>query len=478
MAADAALHLTPARINDVHSKLNRTSVTHYRVASRADHVRDAIRLAERHDLGMATCGGRHAMGGQQFARDGLVLDMSGMDRVLSFDGASGLIEVQAGIRWPRLFREYRRLQGKDFRWGIRQKQTGADELSIGGAVAANIHGRVLDNPPLIEDIVSFRLIDADGRLRTCSRSENVDLFRLVVGGYGLFGVVVSVTLQLAPRQKLERVVEVRHSGDLAELFADRIGSGYVYGDFQFATDERSEDFLRRGILSCYRPTAASTPIPDGQRYMTERGWQDLLYLAHADKSRAFDEFSQFYLATSGQIYWSDEHQFTVYLDDYHGALDRRLGGSHRGSEMITELYVPVNRVRDFLEECRRVLRRHDANLIYGTVRLIREDKESFLAWARRDFACVVFNLHVDHTGEDIAKTRRCFRALIDVALRYEGSYFLTYHGYASRRQLLAAYPQFPRFLAQKRALDPRGRFSSDWYRRQCALLGLPYRCAA
>ncbi len=39
-------------------------------------------------------------------------------------------------------------------------------------------------------------MDGDGRLRTCSRTENGDLFRLVIGGYGLFGVVTRVRLQV------------------------------------------------------------------------------------------------------------------------------------------------------------------------------------------------------------------------------------------------------------------------------------------
>ena len=52
-------------------------------------------------------------------------------------------------------------------------------------------------------------IDAKGEVKHCSRSENAELFRLAVGGYGLFGFVYSVTLRLVPRRKVERVVEVR-----------------------------------------------------------------------------------------------------------------------------------------------------------------------------------------------------------------------------------------------------------------------------
>lgn len=35
----------------------------------------------------------------------------------------------------------------------------------------------------------------------------------------------------------------------------------------------------------------------------------------------------------------------------------------------------------------------------GTIRLIERDDETFLAWARQPYACVIFNLHVVHTAE-------------------------------------------------------------------------------
>jgi hypothetical protein len=108
------------------------------------------------------------------------------------------------------------------------------------------------------------------------------------------------------------------------------------------------------------------------------------------------------------------------------------------------------------------LRPRGVPVIYGTIRWIRRDDESFLAWAREDFACVIFNLHTDHArlGPAVA----AFRALIDLALSFGGSYFLTYHRWARRYQVEQAYPQFGEFLAAKARHDPEGRFQSEWWR--------------
>ena len=156
-----------------------------------------------------------------------LLDTRGLDRVLDFDAERGTIAVEAGIQWPALI-EYlaQAQQGREQQWGIAQKQTGADRLSIGGAIAANVHGRGLTMKPLISDLESFVLVDGEGRAATCSRDENPDLFRLAAGGYGLFGCIYATTLRLVRRQKLERVVEVALIDDLIEKL-DGAGRGRV-----------------------------------------------------------------------------------------------------------------------------------------------------------------------------------------------------------------------------------------------------------
>jgi hypothetical protein len=98
------------------------------------------------------------------------------------------------------------------------------------------------------------------------------------------------------------------------------------------------------------------------------------------------------------------------------------------------------------------------------VRLIEREDETVLAWAREPWACIVFNLHVDHTPEGIERAADAFRRLIDRALAHGGSFYLTYHRWATREQVEAAYPQFVEFLHEKLRCDPEERFQSDWYR--------------
>ena len=190
-------------------------------------------------------------------------------------------------------------------------------------------------------------------------------------------------LRLIPRQKIQRVVEVRTIDDLPKAFEQRIADGYMFGDFQFSVDERSDDFLRKGVFSCYRPVDSGTPMPAVQRELVDEDWHALLLLAHNNKAMAFDQYSKYYLSTSGQIYWSDTHQLSTYLDDYHVRLDKQLGVKDRATEMITEIYVPRPDLPSFMAEVAKVFRTNGVPIVYGTVRLIEQDDESFLAWAKR-----------------------------------------------------------------------------------------------
>jgi len=452
-------------VNDVHSRLNRTVVHRVVKPHSVADIQRAIRLARAEGRAISIAGARHAMGGQQFGADTVLLDMSRMTRVIHFDPDQGTVEVEAGIDWPTLMAYLAKAQEQQREaWGIRQKQTGADRFSIGGSLAANIHGRGLGFKPIVDDVESILLVDSQGALRTCSRSTNRELFRLVVGGYGLFGVIAHVKLRLMPRQKLERLVELAEVDEVVAFLEQRRREGFLYGDFQFSTDPASTNYLRLGVVSCYRPVDASTAIPRTQKALSVQDWKELYYLSHTDPAGAFKKYTRHYLATSGQIYWSDTHQLSPYFPGYHVELDRKSNASVPGTEMITELYVPREDVGAFMNQVRRDFRRHNAQVVYGTVRLIERDQESFLAWAKQNYACVVFNLHVDHDPDGLSRARRDFRLLIDRALAFGGSFYLTYHRWATRRQVEACYPEFPEFLDRKLHYDPLELFQSDWYR--------------
>lgn len=456
---------TPAGVdvNDTHSKLNPSRVREVQQPHSLESLCEIVSSAAIMGAQISIAGARHAMGGQQFGADTVLCDTRGLNKLIHFHEARGVAEIEAGATWPEVVQALHASQpGIAQPWTIIQKQTGADQLTLGGAVGANIHGRGLTMKPFVDNIEALSLVNAQGELLRCSRTENRELFQLVIGGYGLFGVVYSVSLRLARRKKMRRVVEITTTDTIVAQFADRVQAGFTFGDFQFATDERSPDFLHRGVFACYEEVAMDTPIPCGQQELSSQQWQALIGLAHTDKAQAYERYAGHYLSTNNQVYWSDSMQMSTYITDYHKTLDLQSGKC--GSEMITELYVPRNSLSDFMRKCTADFRRNGANLIYGTIRLIERDDETFLPWAREPWACIVFNLHVDHTPIGILQAADAFRQLIDRALEFGGTYYLTYHRFATLDQVRAGYPRIAEFLRQKLVQDPAELFTSDWYR--------------
>src|SRR5438105_12649005 len=241
-----------------------------------------------------------------------------------------------------------------------------------------------------------------------------------------------------------------------------IAQEFLYGDFQFSVDEKSPDFLQRGVFSCYEPIDEHQPIVD-EKELRDDDWLDLLRLAYTDRGKAFKRYSDYYLSTNGQTYWSDTSQLSAYLPNYAQKIHEQIRGKE-SSLIITEIYVPRRDLPSFLAQAAELLRSKRTIVIYGTVRLIEKDDESFLAWAKESYACVIFNLLTPHTSVGIEASARSFRSLIDLAIARRGSYYLTYHKFAKPEQVMTCYPQFKEFLGLKKKYDPTERFQSDWYR--------------
>ena len=447
-------------VNDRQSQLNRTLVAQIARPKSVDEIGALIIEAKASGRAVSIAGGRHAMGGQQFGQGTLLLDMSAFNRVIAFDRSNGLIEVESGIMWPQLI-DYLHAEQKDSveTWAIRQKQTGVDEVTIGGSLSANIHGRGLNYAPFVDDIESFEILDAEGETRRCSRSENRELFSLAIGGYGLFGVVTRVALRLEARKKLKRLVEVIAVRNLLTRIDHVKSEGFLYGDCQYSIDLESDEEFHSSLFSCYKAVPDNTPIAQKQKVLSAEDWSALYSLSRSNKRLAWERFTQYYLSTSGQVYWSDTHQLSNVFQGYSGAIDSRLG-----TEMITEVYLCREAFIPFMIAARRDFVENKVDMTYGTIRFIEKDTTSFLAWATEPWVCVVCNLHVVHTPVGLEKAAEDFRRIIDRVIQFGGRFFLTYHKWATREQIETCYPEFEQFLKLKLRYDPQERFQSNWYR--------------
>lgn len=451
------------RVNDVHTGLNPTQVSRIVRPTSSEELQALLKDCRKLNRVLAVSGSRHATGGQQFATDGILLDMRSMHRVVGLDVATGVLHVEAGIEWPELIQGYLDLQKSEQRWGIHQKQGGADRMTLGGTLSANAHGHCLGSGPIVGDVEWITLVTPDGAKKCCSRAENKELFSLAIGGYGLFGVITEVGLRLVPRRKLRRNVEAVTTAEAIGLLEKRIAAGTPYGYFQYSIDETSHDFLRSGILTTYEPVAMETPLGTAATDLDAPMVAALLELAHKDRGAAYRRYAKLELAKDGNVEWADLHQLATYPAGYHQDIARRLDNGE-GADLIVEVYVPRAELISFLEDARRTLLAAELPLVYGTIRCIEADKDSFLAWAKKRYACVIFTPHSGSEKMAFRKTGETCRQLLRAANKRGGSFYLTYNRFATRDDLEDAYPQFGEFLGLKKKYDPQETLQSDWYR--------------
>ncbi len=219
----------------------------------------------------------------------------------------------------------------------------------------------------------------------CNRlKENAELFSIVIGGYGLFGIISSATLRLAPRQRLKRLVDIIDLDDAMNAVFRRTADGCLYGDFQFVIDPHDDGFLRRGVFSCYKPVNSSANDADGDADLSPDAWLKLLKLAHENKGMAFRLYAEHYLHIDGNCYWSDTMQLSIYIPSYADFLKKTRPSDSRQKVketlVIGEHDVPRQRLLEFMAAARQIFREFGAEVIYGTTRAIQQDRTSFLPW--------------------------------------------------------------------------------------------------
>jgi hypothetical protein len=133
------------------------------------------------------------------------------------------------------------------------------DFSIGGTLSVNAHGWPVPFGPFGATIRSFRIMLADGSILTCSNSQNAELFRLAVGGYGLFGIVIDADLAMVENSLLTPVPELMKAEAFAQRFVARATDGSLrmsYGRLSVA----GAGFLQQALLVGYTPA----PQPPGR----------------------------------------------------------------------------------------------------------------------------------------------------------------------------------------------------------------------
>lgn len=446
-----------AEVVDVHAGLTPTVVDREVAAASEDDVVAAVREAGRLGRPVCVAGGRHAMGGQAFRIGGILVDTRRLERVLRFDPATGLVEVEAGVRWVDLSASLRRAQrGRPDPWTVAQWPAWSPLGTVGGAVSVNAHGLGLARPPLAADVEALRVVDAAGEVRVARRDLEPRLFHAVLGGHGLIGVVTAVTLRLTRRGALRVRSQIVPSAGTWLALLDAAREGALYGDAALCCDESSDDFLGRAVVTTHRPVDPVTPT---QPTPPGAGPAPL----PSDAARPFDRIAAGRLRLDDRTFGSGSLRLHAFPEVDAREQDEPIGAGHRATEILAEVCVPGPVLEKLLDGSRALLRDADIDVTRATVRLVDRDRDALWSWARRPWACLTLGLWTERTREGLEAATERLSAVAGLAVDLGGTFHPGFHRFASRELMDRAHPGFEAFLAEKLSMDPEERFQSDWY---------------
>jgi FAD/FMN-containing dehydrogenase len=449
-------------INDA-SCLNKTPVYGIVKIKSIEDIRDALKFARDNHLTVSIAGQRHSMGGQTFTPNGLVLDMRDFNQ-LRLDQSSSTLNAQTGATWQQI-QYFLDPQGM----AVEAMQS-INIFTVGGSMSVNAHGIAHRPGPMASTVRAFRIMLDNGEIKNASPEENPELFRLALGGYGLFGVLLDVDLQVVKNEAYERSTRYMGYKDVAEFYKREIANNDDVGLFYGRLSVSPSSYLEEAAVHVYKKTEFAYPLPPLQE--PKHDWINRLVInfsktgplgrrvrwaleKHAEAG-LHQCISRNQAMNTGEGCLVTRNQE---MDDSMKYLQNRL----RDTDILQEYFVAPERMTEFIDGLRAVVVRNGANLLNVTLRIVHKDTVTALPYAKEDMFAFVLYFNQKFNDKDAAILQRTTTDLIDVVIGLNGTYYLPYQLYYSPQQLSAAYPEINSFFAAKKKYDPLNIFGSKFY---------------
>ncbi|MES2581231.1 MAG: FAD-binding oxidoreductase [Pseudomonadota bacterium] len=373
-------------------------------------------------------GGRYSMGGQTAIADGCQLDMRSMRRLLQFDPARKTVRVQAGMRW-------RDLQALIDPHGLAvQTMQSYANFTVGGSLSVNCHGRYVGHGPIVSSVRVLQMVLAHGEVLELSPRQEPELFYAAVGGYGGLGVITEVELQLDDNFPIERHTTQVALADYPAWFAHTVASDStaLLHNADLIAPSFDAPFCTTWRRSSKPLTVATRLRKTADTYLAEKAlmWA-MTELPGGTRLRR--SIVQPFLAKPAVVWRNYEASLDV------AALEPATRAF--SSYVLQEYFIPVRHFGVFAKAMATLLQRNPYGTLNVSIRHSPADTHTLMAWAREECFSFVLFYKQGLTPQATNAVAQWTRALIDLALACEGSYYLPYQLHAEPRQFFAAYPR-------------------------------------
>ena len=157
----------------------------------AEEIQDVLQLAKKHGLTVTARGAGRSYNDAALNGGGIMLDLSAMNRILEWNRATGVVRAEPGVTLEQLWQ----CVEPESWWP--PVVSGTMKTTLGGCLAANIHGKNnFKMGPIGEHVLEFTALLPTGEEVTCTPKQNADLFYAMISGLGMLGIFTSITIQM------------------------------------------------------------------------------------------------------------------------------------------------------------------------------------------------------------------------------------------------------------------------------------------
>ncbi len=330
---------------------------------------------------------------------------------------------------------------------------GTQEVSIGGAIAADVHGKNHHRDgTFCEHLKQLRLVLACGEVVNCSEKENGDLFRATCGGMGLTGIILEATLSLAPIESSyieQRSLVARNLNECFDLIAENADSKYSVAWLDCLA---RGDKLGRSVLFLGEHAPANSRRSDKKPRERSSVGVPFSTPAFLLNKTTMSLFNASYYNLKGR----KKGRTTLAYDKYFFPLDsianwNRLYGA-RGF-LQYQFVMPGDAALEGITSVLENISRLGKGSFLTVLKKFGEQNENLLSFPRSGYT-----LALDFKYE--ATLLPLLDELDRIVLDHGGRLYLAKDARMSEEVFKASYPNWERFVAIKNEIDPKNRFAS------------------
>ncbi|WP_058535305.1 FAD-binding protein [Legionella saoudiensis] len=397
--------------------------------------------------------------GKQFLPEGdenlIVVDLSKFNTVEIHSKEKQAI-VGAGAIWSDIKQE-----ANKFKLALKVMQA-SDVFSVGGSLGTNIHGWNIHDGMLSTVVTSITIINAEGELETLTPEDQK--FHNVTGGLGLYGIIVSATINLTDNELLKEKGVAIEPEQYVQHFRENVITDPNTRMHLYRLSLDPNNLLGTGVAVSYVKEDDSKPVQDNLRPEAEHGTRlDRIMINMARHS-----------PWARQKYWNMESARLLANDGEAMSVNKIMqppinamfNSSKSETEWLQEFFLPEENLADFLKELGALLQENDVALLNASVRFVKQNDRSPMSYAHDGdrFAVVLcFNQSLEEKA--IIKARKWIRQAQHLTVEKGGSYYLPYQHISNPEDFHAAYPHVDEALIAKDEADPDHLFVSGFYQR-------------